>query len=136
MLEDFNKTYLPTTKEKVFFWVGAVSFVTAIILIAFAPPVKIDMRLWTVSAILAASSFVYYLHYVWMVPSKINVNQTCVDANRDRALVFCVFFVLVALLLHYSDKYEDFTVSMCPEIILVAISVVCWRFGSFFPTNY
>lgn len=134
MLEDL------TSKDKIYFWIGAISFLAAIILIAFVPPAKFDAPLWSVSAILAASTFAYYLSFLVRTPSlseqKKGYTITCADEIRDKTLVFCIFFVLVALLLRYNDKYEDFTVSICPEILLVAITIVCWRMSSFFPTEY
>ena len=130
---DTHDKFLPTFKDKVIFWTGAVCAVAALIMVSFVEPAKFSVPVWLISAIFAAIALVSLIFHQITPPSQVagGVNQACVDMVRDKALVFFVLFATIATIFKFNSKYVHYSMDMCVEIILVAVVTLCWSASRF-----
>ena len=131
-IAEMHERLLPNARDKITFWLGMISALTALILVLFVNPYKFEVPVWIITTICASIAGFTALTHTLVPPSKFkSIGQVCIDMIRDRALVFLVFFAIISFIFKLNEKYSTFTVSMCPEIILILLSTVCWNMTSF-----
>jgi len=134
-----HDSFLPMTKAKLTFWTGVICTLVALFLILTPiTPLRFEVPTWsvaTVFAVLASISVLFHEHTPLSQIGEFGTDTKCAHIIRQKGVVLAVAFGLLAFMLmpywkqplHIKVKYEDFTVSLCPEIILVVVAATCWN---------
>ena len=131
-----HEEFLPTLKDKVIFYTGLICVIVAIVFIMLPEVHEFPLPLWIASAILATIALLSAGYHHFLPPSmqKYDIGmhtQSCADLLRDKAVITFIIFGILALTLKLNIKYHNFSMSMCPEVVLSLVAIACWQISKF-----